>query len=42
MASNNNATLTVDGLVRPKNELTVTYLVSGSRDDTSDTMGLAG
>ena len=39
---NDNATLTVDGLIRPKSELTVTYMLSGSRDNTSDTMGVAG
>ncbi len=39
---NDNTTLTVDGLIRPKNELTVSYLLSGSRDNTSDTLGLAG
>ena len=39
---NHNTTLTVDGLIRPKNELTVSYLLSGSRDNTGDTMGVAG
>lgn len=38
----NNTTLTVDGLVRPKDELTVTYMLSGSRDNSNDTLGLAG
>ena len=38
----NNTTLTVDGLVRPKDELTITYMLSGSRDNSNDTLGLAG
>ncbi|SDM70799.1 Carbohydrate family 9 binding domain-like [Catalinimonas alkaloidigena] len=37
-----NTTLTIDGLIRPRNELTVTYMLSGSRDNDNDTMGLAG
>lgn len=39
---NNNTTLTVDGFVRPSNEWTVSYMISGSRDNSSDTLGLAG
>ncbi len=38
----NNTTLTVDGLIRPKSELTISYLLSGSRDNSNDTLGLAG
>lgn len=38
----NNTTLTVDGLIRPKSELTFSYLLSGSRDNSNDTLGLAG
>lgn len=37
-----NTTLTVDGLIRPRDELTITYMVSGSRDNSSDTLGVAG
>lgn len=37
-----NTTVTLDGLVRPKDELTVTYMLSGSRDNSNDTLGLAG
>jgi len=37
-----NSTLTVDGLIRPKDEWTVTYMVSGSRDNSNDTLGVAG
>jgi hypothetical protein len=38
----NNTTLTVDGLIRPNDSWTVTYLVSGARDNSSEKMGLAG
>ncbi len=38
----NNTTLTVDGLIRPRDELTITYMVSGSRDNSNDTLGIAG
>ncbi len=37
-----NTTLTVDGFIRPKDELSVSYMVSGSRDNSGDTLGLAG
>ncbi|TNF43053.1 MAG: hypothetical protein EP311_04025 [Cytophagales bacterium] len=37
----NNTTLTIDGLIRPKDELTISYLVSGSRQNSSDSLGLA-
>ncbi len=37
-----NTTVTLDGLVRPKDELTITYMLSGSRDNSNDTLGLAG
>lgn len=42
MAQSHNSTLTVDGLVRPKDEWTVSYMVSGSRDNTNDSLGIAG
>lgn len=38
----NNTTLTVDGLIRPKDEITVSYMLSGSRDNSGDTLGVAG
>jgi len=41
-AQSNNTTITVDGLFRPKSELTFSYLLSGSRDNSNDTLGLAG
>ncbi len=37
-----NTTLTVDGLIRPRDELTLTYMLSGSRDNSNDTLGVAG
>ena len=36
-----NTTVTVDGFIRPKDELTISYLVSGSRQNNSDSMGVA-
>ncbi|MDN3204440.1 DUF5916 domain-containing protein [Algoriphagus sediminis] len=38
----NNTTVTVDGFIRPTDEWTVSYMVSGSRDNSTDTLGLAG
>ena len=38
----NNTTVTIDGLIRPKNEITIAYMLSGSRDNSNDTLGLAG
>lgn len=38
----NNTTLTLDGLIRHKGRLTISYMLSGSRDGSSDTLGLAG
>ncbi|MEN0004804.1 MAG: DUF5916 domain-containing protein [Bacteroidota bacterium] len=40
--ASHNTTLTIDGLVRPKDELTITYMLSAARDNSNDTMGLAG
>ncbi len=37
-----NTTLSVDGLFRPRDQLTVSYLLSVSRDNSMDTLGLAG
>jgi hypothetical protein len=37
-----NSTLTIDGLVRPRDELTVSYMVSASRDNANDSLGVAG
>jgi hypothetical protein len=38
----NNTTFTVDGLLRPKSEWTITYMLSASRNNTNDSLGLAG
>jgi len=38
----NNTTLTIDGLIRPRNELTIEYLGSGSYDEATNTQGIAG
>jgi len=38
----NNGTVTVDGLVRPNNKITVQYLLTASKDGTNDSIGLAG
>jgi hypothetical protein len=38
----NNTTLTLDGLFRPKDEITISYLLSASHDDSKDGLGLAG
>ncbi len=37
-----NTTLSVDGLFRPRDQLSVSYLLSVSRDNSMDTLGLAG
>lgn len=37
-----NTTLTVDGLIRPKDEWTISYILSGVHDDADDDLGLAG
>ena len=37
-----NTTLTIDGLIRPRNELTVNYMLSGSRDGETEDIGVAG
>lgn len=42
VAQSNNTTLTLDGFIRPKDELSISYMISGSRDNSSDTLGMAG
>lgn len=37
-----NTTITIDGFARPSNEWTVSYMVSGSRDNSEDMLGMAG
>jgi hypothetical protein len=41
-ASRHNSTLTVDGLIRPRNEVTMSWLLSASHDNSRDTRGVAG
>ena len=38
----NNTTLTVDGLFRPSNDVTVQFLASAARDNNPDSMGTMG
>ena len=38
----NNTTLTIDGLLRPRDELTISYYLSMSRDNNNDSLGVAG
>lgn len=38
----NNTTISIDGLIRPKSELTLSYLLTASRDSETDTKGYAG
>lgn len=39
---NNNTTITIDGFMRPKDEWTVSYLASASKDEVTDKWGYAG
>ncbi|MBV6644048.1 MAG: carbohydrate binding family 9 domain-containing protein [Cyclobacteriaceae bacterium] len=36
-----NTTLTIDGFVRPKDTWSISYMISGSRDNSDDTLGVA-
>lgn len=38
----NNTTLSVDGLIRPKDDILIQYLFTASRNNTGDSIGLAG
>jgi len=42
LESQNNTTISVDGLIRPKSELSLTYLLSASVDSETDRTGYAG
>lgn len=42
LSEENNTTLTVDGLIRPKDEWTYTYMLSASKDELSKDLGYAG
>jgi hypothetical protein len=38
----NNTTLSIDGFIRPKDQFNIQYLVTASRNNTGDSIGLAG
>lgn len=38
----NNSTITMDGLFRPRNDLTLQFLLSAARDNTADSIGTMG
>lgn len=42
LSQRNNTTLSLDGLVRPNDSWTITYLLSASRNNTNDNIGIAG
>ena len=42
LGQSHNTTLTLDGLIRPRDEFTISYMVSSSRDNSNDSLGLAG
>lgn len=37
-----NTTLTIDGFIRPKDEFNIQYLVTASRNNSNDSIGIAG
>lgn len=38
----NNTTVSVDGFIRPKDDITIQYLASAARNNTNDSIGFAG
>jgi hypothetical protein len=38
----NNTTVTIDGFVRPNDDITIQFLATASRDNTNDSIGFAG
>lgn len=38
----NNSTITIDGFIRPKDDITIQYLGSVARDNSNDSIGFAG
>ncbi|MEM6773080.1 MAG: hypothetical protein AAF597_21065, partial [Bacteroidota bacterium] len=42
LGQQHNTTLTIDGLIRPKDEVTITYMLSGSQDSETGQTGTAG
>lgn len=41
-SQNQNTSITLDGFLRPTDEWTVSYMLSGTRDNSNDTLGVAG
>ncbi len=41
VSQSNNTTITLDGFIRPKDTWNISYMVSGSRDNSNDTLGIA-
>ena len=37
-----NTTLSIDGLIRPKDDITIQYIATAARDNTNDSIGFAG
>jgi hypothetical protein len=42
LEQNHNTTLSVDGLIRPKDDITIQYIATASRDERSNVTGFAG
>jgi hypothetical protein len=42
LTQRNNTTLSLDGLIRPNDSWTITYLLSASRNNNNDNIGIAG
>ena len=42
LSNQNNTTISIDGLIRPKNEITLSYLISTSLDSETEENGYAG
>lgn len=42
VSRHHNTTLTLDGFIRPKDDITIQYLASASRDNSNDSLGIAG
>lgn len=41
-AEHHNTTFSIDGLIRPKDDITIQYIATASRDNTNDSIGFAG
>lgn len=42
LTKSHNSTLTLDGFIRPRDEWTISYMLSASKNDGTDTVGYAG